>query len=62
MNNPFRKCAVMAWHDALPRAEDEHRFSCVLGCGGKKQVRHGMEWSATERNNGLLLLCGAGSL
>jgi len=53
---------VVAWHDAMPRAKDEHRFSCVGFERWEKQVWHGMEWRVAERNSGLLLLCGAGSL
>lgn len=34
----------------------------ALGVRWKKQVWHGMECSYAEWNNGLLLLCGAGSL
>ncbi|HBT09264.1 MAG: hypothetical protein CMP48_09640 [Rickettsiales bacterium] len=33
----------------------------ALGSALEKQVWHGMECSVAEWNNGLLLLCGAGS-
>ncbi|MEQ6122273.1 hypothetical protein [Reichenbachiella sp. MALMAid0571] len=40
---------MVAWHDAMPRAEDEHRFSCVgSGLGKASVARYGMERSGME--------------
>jgi len=51
---------MMAWHDAVPRAKDERRFSCVLGVRWEKAsvARYGVDpdFYREEWNNGLLLL------
>lgn len=38
----------MAWHDAMPRAKDEHRFSCVGLRVGKSKC--GTVWNGAKRN------------